>query len=274
MTLSILIPVYNEAATVNQLLNLVAAQDIGPLKKQMIVIESNSSDGSRDRCQEFVNAAPASYPDVEVVFIPQSAPRGKGHAVREGLGRATGEIVLIQDADLEYDVTEYPNLLAPILEGKADFVLGSRHLGAGKWKIRRFEDTPFKTWLLNTGGVLFHGLFNLLYGTSLTDPTTMFKVFKRSCIQNIRFHSDRFDFDFELVAKLIRSGFQPFEVPVSYRSRGFAAGKKVRIFRDPLTWIRAIFRFRFESLQAVPSQSSKVSTLLSAFIGGLFFFMS
>ncbi|MGK5086321.1 glycosyltransferase family 2 protein [Bdellovibrionota bacterium FG-2] len=225
MKVSIVIPVYNEANTVQTLLNRVWLQELPRgLEKELIIIESNSTDKSREIVQNFAKTHEQTG---TVKLILQEVGKGKGNAMKEGFAAATGDIILIQDADLEYDVADYPALLDPILDGHANFVLGSRHLSAGSWKIRKFEGNPFKAALLNFGGVFFHALFNLLYNQSLTDPTTMYKVFRRSCIGNTKFVSDRFDFDFELVAKLIRKGNSPLEVPVSYTSRGFEEGKKV-----------------------------------------------
>ncbi|MGZ3689611.1 MAG: glycosyltransferase family 2 protein, partial [Bdellovibrionota bacterium] len=238
MKVSIIIPVYNEASTVGTLLHRVSNQEIPGMTKELLVVESNSTDGTRRIVEEFAKTHP-------IRLILQDQPRGKGHAVRTGLAEADGEIILIQDGDLEYDVADYPALVQPIVEGRADFVLGSRHLAAGRWRIRKFEQDQFRAAILNFGGFFFHTFFNILYGQRLTDPTTMFKVFRRSCVQGMEFVSDRFDFDFEIVAKLIRSGYSPVEVPVSYSSRGFEEGKKIRVFRDPLTWVWAILRFRF-----------------------------
>lgn len=245
--LTIILPIFNEASTVEQLLDLVYAQAIPMPKKEMIIVESNSTDGSRD----IVVAFAKRYPDtnqVEIKVILQDSPKGKGHAVRGGLDQATGDIILIQDGDLEYNLADYPSLLQPILEGKSSFVLGSRHLAASSWRIRKFEKDALKAMFMNLGGLFFHQFFNVLYGQRLTDPTTMFKVFERRCVSKLHFEANRFDFDFELVAKLIRAGFAPMEVAVSYTSRGFEQGKKIRIFQDPLTWVRAIIRFRFSRL--------------------------
>ena len=247
MKVSIVIHVFNEAATVGTLLRRVWNRDLPGIERELIVVESNSTDGSRKIVQDFLeekkNDASAS-----VRLILQDQGRGKGNAMREGLAAAQGDIILIQDADLEYDVNDYPSLIQPIVDGRSTFVLGSRHLAAANWKIRKFEKDPLKAVFLNLGGIFFHGLFNMVYSQELTDPTTMYKVFRRDAIEGIKFVSNRFDFDFELVAKLIRSGNPPLEVPVTYTSRDFEEGKKVRVFLDPLTWLRAIIRFRFSPL--------------------------
>jgi glycosyltransferase involved in cell wall biosynthesis len=243
---SIIIPVFNEVDTVYRLLDQVWNQPVPLPERELVIIESNSTDGTRTVVENFVREHEGKG---QIKLILQDRPKGKGSAVKEGIRAATGEILLIQDGDLEYDVKDYPELLQPILDGRASFVLGSRHLAAGTWKIRTFEDRPLKSFLLNLGGVFFHGLFNILYGQKLTDPTTMYKVFERRCLQHITLESNRFDFDFELVAKLIRAGFPPIEVAVFYRSRGFDEGKKIRVFRDPFTWLWAIVKFRFSPLE-------------------------
>jgi glycosyltransferase involved in cell wall biosynthesis len=247
--LSIIIPAYNEAATIRQLLDEVWRAAVPVDAKELVIVESNSSDGTREKIQKFVAEKEALSPgSVKVLY--QEKPKGKGNAVRAGFEVATGDIFLIQDGDLEYKVEDYPVLLEPILSKKARFVLGSRHLSAGHWRIRTFDKSPLRSTFMNFGGVLFHAFFNMVYRQKLTDPTTMFKVFERECIRKLRFESNRFEFDFELVAKLIRAGYTPFEVAVSYNSRGFEEGKKVRPFRDPLRFVWAILRFRFVPIYA------------------------
>lgn len=247
MKVSIIIPVYNEAHTVSELLQQVWEQPL-ELEKEIIIIESNSTDNSRALVQKFVEEKHKTDPGRVKLFL-QEKPLGKGFAVREGFLHASGDIILIQDADLEYDVQDYPVVLRPIIEGKTAFVLGSRHLSANHWEIRSFEHTPILARFMNLGGLLFHTFFNVLFGTRLTDPTTMFKVFRRDCLNQFTLSSNRFDLDFELLGKLIRAGFSPLEVPVSYQSRGFAEGKKIRIFRDPFLWIFIIIKTRFSPLQ-------------------------
>jgi glycosyltransferase involved in cell wall biosynthesis len=249
MKVSIIIPVYNEAGTLATLLNRVWAQPLAHATKEIIIVESNSKDGSRQIVEEFLAQHPDPLP-TPVRAIYEDEPKGKGHAVRRGLSAASGEILLIQDADLEYDVADYPDLIKPIVEGRTAFVIGSRHMGPEGWKIRKFARGSLKAASMNLGGMLFHGFFNALYSSRLTDPTSMYKVFRADCLQGLTFTCNRFDFDFELVGKLLRAGFVPLEVPVSYKSRGFEEGKKIRIFRDPFTWVVAILKTRFRSVAA------------------------
>jgi glycosyltransferase involved in cell wall biosynthesis len=263
MKVSIIIPVYNEAGTVAALLERVWAQPLAGASKEIIIIESNSTDGSREIVAGFV-ARHAAESKIRVQALYQPGPMGKGHAIRQGFGAATGDIFLIQDADLEYDVADYPNLLAPIMEGRTAFVLGSRHMGTHRWKIRKFGRLSIQAAFMNVGGVFFHGLFNMVFSTRLTDPTTMYKVFRSDCLADLSFTSNRFDFDFELLGKLIRAGFSPLEIPITYNSRGFDEGKKIRIFRDPFTWILAILRCRYAPLRAAGKQSPQRPTIQGA----------
>ena len=247
MKLSIIIPVFDEIATVGELLRRVWEVPLDGLElaKELVIVESNSTDGSREAVKAFA-ASKQGDASAELRVVWEDRPQGKGHAVRAGLAAATGDILLIQDADLEYKVEDYASLVEPILAGRAAFVLGSRHLSAGNWRIRRFAEDRVTSTVMNFGGVFFHAFFNVLHGTSLTDPTTMFKVFRRSCIDGVTFTGDRFDFDYELVSKLIRLGHVPLEVPVSYESRGFEEGKKIRVIRDPANWLWAIVKYRLQ----------------------------
>jgi glycosyltransferase involved in cell wall biosynthesis len=237
-TVSIIIPVYNEGATAHTLIAAVLAKDIAA-DKQIIIVESNSTDGTRELVAAF-----DGRPGVSVLW--QDRPRGKGHAVRAGLASATGDIVLIQDADLEYSVDDYDAVLRPLLNGEADFVLGSRHLD--HHRFRSFDGQRVLTKVINRGHWFFAGLVNALCGTQLNDPFTMFKVFRRRCLDGVHLRGNSFDLDFEIVIKLIRRGYVPVEVPVTYRSRSFQEGKKVRIYRDPWIWLWAAFRSRYGPL--------------------------
>ena len=244
--LSVIMPVFNERATFPVVIEQLLRKEIPGVDISVIIVESNSTDGTRDAVRQI-----EGHPRVTVVY--EETPRGKGHAVRRGLERADGDYVLIQDADLEYDIDDYPALLEPLMNGRAAFVLGSRHGKDGPtWKVRHFADQVAVSWFMNLGHVLFTALFNVTYGTRLRDPFTMFKVFRRDCLYGLTFEANRFDFDWELVGKLVRAGYRPLEIPVNYRSRSFTEGKKVSLFRDPLTWIRACFKYRFEPLGKKP----------------------
>jgi hypothetical protein len=236
---SIIVPVYNEQATVRELLDSLLALRLAGVNKQVIIVESNSTDGSRQIVE--------SYAQREgVTIILQPAPRGKGFAVREGLAAATGDIVMIQDADLEYDLDDYEGLLAPVMAWQSIFVLGSRHLFG--WKMRKFTDAPLMAVILNLGHQFFRTLVNFALNTQMTDPFTMYKVFRRDALFGIELRSSRFDLDIELVMKLVRKGYLPLEIPVNYASRSFAEGKKVSFTRDGLTWVGTILQYRLRAI--------------------------
>jgi glycosyltransferase involved in cell wall biosynthesis len=183
----------------------------------------------------------AEEPRVRLVL--EDRPRGKGHAVRAGFEQSTGDFVLIQDADLEYDIEDYDALLEPLVSLREAFVLGSRH-GGSAWKMRRFAGQRALSLALNSGHWFFTTLINVLFWQRLRDPFTMYKVFRRDCLYGLRFECNRFDFDHELVVKLIRKGYRAVEIPVNYRSRSFREGKKVSVWRDPVTWLWALLKLR------------------------------
>lgn len=235
--LDVIMPVFNEADTVREVIDEVLALDMPGVRLVLTIIESNSRDGSREAVMAY-----ADHPDVNIVL--EERPGGKGLAVRKGLSLVDGDVVLIQDADLEYEISDYPRLLAPIRSGAADFVIGSRSLVTSA--IRDFPDQPMMARVLNAGHAFFVRMFNVVFGSELSDPFSMYKVFRRECIAGMAFRATRFDFDWELAAKIIRRGFVPLEIPVSYDSRSYNEGKKVRLFRDPLTWFWICARVRME----------------------------
>lgn len=239
--LSVIMPVYNEAETFKEVIEQLLQKELKEIDIEVIVVESNSKDGTREKVKEYEN-----HPAVKVIL--QEKPRGKGNAVREGLKHATGDFIIIQDADLEYDLNDYEILLEPLKKFRKMFVLGSRHSKGGHWKIRHFSDSVHVSTMMNFGHVFFTWLFNFLYGQKLHDPFTMFKVFRRGCLHELLLECNGFDFDCELVAKLVRRGYYPIEIPVNYESRSFAQGKKVSFFGDPPTYIKAFLKYRFSAV--------------------------
>jgi len=229
--------VYNEAKLFPKIMQRIEDVKL-EVVKEYVLVESNSDDGSRDLVKAYDGKR--GY-----VVILQDKPRGKGNAVKAGLAAATGTIMLIQDADLEYDPEEYPELLKPIVEGKTKFVLGSRHLGAGSWKIRSFDDSRWYAQLINYGTEVFGLIFALLYGQTLTDPQTMYKVFRRECMDGITWKSNYFQLDWEIVCKFVKRGYIPMEIPVSYDSRSNEEGKKIKLWRDGTLALWAMFYYRF-----------------------------
>jgi len=265
-TLSVIMPVFNEAATFEETLQKVLNQDVNGMRKEIIIIESNSTDGTRELVLKYAVGNSRTFwledgterqkqqrytgkriGKNAITIILEPKPQGKGHALKSGFQVATGDIILIQDGDTEYKTSEYPKLVKPILNGETDFVLGSRHAEGSTWKIRKMHNTLYAD-LVNIGHWTYTTLFNIIYGVRLTDPATMFKVFKRSAAEGITWHSNWFQLDWEIVAKLIRKGHKPLEIPVSYASRTTEEGKKIRFFRDGWLVFWAIISFRFRSL--------------------------
>jgi len=238
--LSILFPVFNERDTVEEILQKVLDFSYQDLEKEIIIIEGHSTDGTREIIQRFAN-----HKNVRVVL--EDRPQGKGAAVREGLKYVRGDIVLIQDGDLEYRVEDYPKVLKPIIEGKADIVFGSRALDPRThWQYRKFKGLErFFGFLVNLGGVLFTQLFNILYGTHLSDGATMFKVYRASLLKGMDLQSKGFGYDWEMQAKLAKKGHKFFEVQIYYKARSRAEGKKIRFWRDGFAVLWAILKFRF-----------------------------
>lgn len=243
---SVIMPVYNEHKTVTTVLDTLIAKELKDADKEIIIAEGNSSDGTRDDVLRYRDA-----PGVQLVLLDRN--RGKGYAVRQGLRHAKGDIILIQDADLEYDIDDYDDLIEPLRTYRQAFVLGSRH--SGSHKIRVFANQRFLAVSFNLGHVLLTKLFNLLYAQRLNDPWTMYKVFRRDCLHKLKFECCRFNFDVELLSKLVRKGFEPVEIPVRYKSRSFKEGKKIKVLIDPWTWIWACIKYRivspYESERAV-----------------------
>lgn len=229
MKLSIVIPVYNEAATISQIVALVRSVEIG-MEKEILLVDDCSRDGTR----EVLTTMAAEQTDLKVLF--HEVNQGKGAALRTGFAAATGEIVLIQDADLEYDPHEYPRLLQPILQGHADVVYGSRFLGGGPHRVVYY-------WHY-LGNRLLTTLSNMTTNLNLTDMEVCYKVFKRSVIQNLSLKENRFGFEVEITAKIARQKLKIYEVPISYYGRDYSEGKKIG-WKDAVSAFRCIVKYAF-----------------------------
>jgi len=227
LLLTVVVPVFNERATFLTVLDSIRAV---PIHKEILVVDDASTDGTRELLREQVEGKIAG---VRVFF--QERNRGKGAALRRGFAEAQGEIVIVQDADLEYDPREYPRLLEPILAGKADVVYGSR-FQAGAHRVIYF-------WHY-VGNQVLTTLSNMFTDLNLTDMETCYKVFRREVIQGIPLKQDRFGFEPEVTAKVARRGWRIFEVPISYSGRSYAEGKKIG-WKDGVQAIWCILRYAF-----------------------------
>lgn len=227
MKLSIVIPCYNEVSTIESL--LAAVRNAPWPDKEIIVVDDCSSDGSR----ELLRGLPENSYDR---LVTHEKNRGKGAALRSGIAAATGDVVIIQDADLEYDPQEYPNLLAPIVAGEADVVYGSRFIGAQPHRVLYF-------WHRVGNGVLTL-LSNIATNLNLTDMETCYKVFRREIIQSITIEEDRFGFEPEITAKIARRGCRVYEVGISYHGRTYEEGKKIG-WKDGVRALYCIVKYNF-----------------------------
>lgn len=225
-TLSIIIPVYNEQQTISDILRRVWDVPLKGWKKEIIVVD----DGSTDKTREYLKVWEERC---RVLYTPLN--QGKGAAVTLGLSKASGDIVLIQDADLEYNPADYPILLEPFYDTRVHIVYGSRFLGA-------HLSTMF---IYSLGNKFVTFMTNILYNTNITDMETGYKVFRRKVLNGIKIHARRFDFEPEFTAKVLKSGYQIYEVPISYFGRKFSEGKKLT-WRDGVTALWTLIKYRFE----------------------------
>jgi glycosyltransferase involved in cell wall biosynthesis len=225
MKLSVVIPVYNEKNTIGEVLRRVQAVD---LPKEVIIVDDCSTDGTR----KFLRGL-APSDDLTIVLQPRNA--GKGAALRAGFGKVRGDIVIVQDADLEYDPSEYPTLIQPILAGKADVVFGSRFLG-GPHRVLLFWHS--------VGNRILTTLSNMMTDLNLTDMETCYKVFRADVLEKIRLRENRFGFEPEFTAKIARARCRVYEVPISYSGRDYSEGKKIG-WKDGVAALYFIMKYRF-----------------------------
>ncbi|MBM4289032.1 MAG: glycosyltransferase family 2 protein [Deltaproteobacteria bacterium] len=227
MKLSIVIPVYNEKHTLEEIVRRVQAT---PYDKELVIVDDASTDGSRD----IIRRLAQENGNIRAFYHDRN--RGKGAALRTGFGQVTGDVVIIQDADLEYNPIDYPELLKPIERGVADVVYGSRLVGAAPHRVLFF-------WHY-VGNKVVTTLSNMLTNLNLTDMETCYKVFKVEVIKKITIKADRFGVEPELTAKVARQRCRVYEVPISYDGRDYSEGKKIT-WRDGIAAIYYIIRFRF-----------------------------
>jgi glycosyltransferase involved in cell wall biosynthesis len=227
MKLSIVIPCYNEKETILKLLEKVEAVDLGDVEKEIIIVDDKSTDGTRELLK-------SQNSDHKLVLHGEN--RGKGYALRTGFEHVTGDIVIIQDADLEYDPEDYKQLIQPIVEGKARVVYGSRE--------RKKNEPSGKLFLL--GGKFLTWLTNVLYGSDLTDEPTCYKVFDATLLKEIPLTCRRFEFCPEVTAKILKRGIDIAEEPISYYPRSKEQGKKIN-WRDGFEAVWTLIKYRFKN---------------------------
>lgn len=248
MRLSIIMPVYNERATLEAIVQRVQAVDLtvnvnsanlvlaggvpGPLtlEREIIIVDDGSTDGTREILDKWRLEPPAN-----VVIIYHESNGGKGAALRTGFQHATGDVLIVQDADLEYDPNDYVKLLEPLLEGRAPVVYGSRFSGGPRAAMSLGH---------TLGNQMLTVITNLLYGTSLSDMETCYKCFRRDVIDGMVLRSRAFEIEPELTAKILKRGYTIFEVPISYNGRAFHEGKKIS-WKDGFSAVRTLVRYRF-----------------------------
>jgi glycosyltransferase involved in cell wall biosynthesis len=223
LKLTVIIPAYNEAKTIREIVKRVREVE---LEKELIVVDDGSVDGTREIVESL------DGPDVTVILHERN--QGKGAAIRSGVAKATGDLVIIQDADLEYDPREYVKLIAPVVNGQADVVYGSRFRG-------KLEQMSPVQWL---GNRLLTVLTNVLYGTSLSDMETCYKVIPTRILRDVKLESRGFEFEPEITAKLLRRGYRILEIPISYVGRSSGEGKKID-WRHGWPALRTLVKYRF-----------------------------
>ena len=225
--LSIIIPVYNEVNCLEELVRQVEEADFCGCEKEIILVDDCSTDGSRDILQTMENKHTVLYHEKN---------KGKGAAIRTAVEKASGDIIVIQDADLEYSPNDYNNLLPLILDDKADVVYGSRFLNAENNKNFMLKNL--------IGNKVLTIMTNVLFGSRITDMETCYKAFKKDIIKSVTIKSDRFDFEPEITAKILKKKAKLVEVPISYSGRGHEEGKKIG-WKDGIQAIKALIKFRF-----------------------------
>ncbi len=229
MKLSIVIPVYNEMASLDEIIRQVLAVETG-LERELILVDDCSRDGSREKLRVLKD----DHPDWKIIF--HEFNQGKGAALRSGFNAATGDIIMIQDADLEYDPKDYPTLLAPILDGHADVVYGSRFIGGGPHRVVYFWHSMGNRFLTL--------LSNMMTDLNLTDMEVCYKLFRAEVLKSITLKEDRFGFEVEVTAKVARGKrWRIYEVPIAYYGRSYAEGKKIT-WKDGVRALWCILKYR------------------------------
>ena len=231
-TLSIIMPVFNEKNYIKKIIEKVEKANIGDFKKEIIIVDDCSTDGSKDIIKKFKG-------NFVKIFFEKN--KGKGAALKAGINAANGNLIIFQDADLEYDPNDYYSLMKPILENKTSICFGSRLVGK-KFKLFSKDSTMHPLhWV---GNNFLKMAFNFLYGTNLTDAEPCYKMFKSGVLKQISVIADRFEYDIELMCKLAKKGEKIYQIPINYNPRGFGEGKKIN-WKDGIKAFFTMVKFRF-----------------------------
>jgi len=228
LKLSAIMPVHNEESTIDEVIHLVRSVDLGDIEIEVVVVDDASTDGTAERLEAYRGQE-------DIVLLQHDVNRGKGAAIRTGLDHVTGDMVIIQDADLEYDPLDYPRLIGPIISDEADVVYGSRFMGS-------IENMALPNLIANK---LLAWAATILFGKRITDEATCYKVFRTDVLRSFDLECERFEFCPEVTAKTFRRGYRLREIPISYSARTVEAGKKIKA-TDGLEAIWTLIRFRFK----------------------------